>query len=765
MHHGVSIAARELEQLEPRRLFSATIPSVLAGHLEVWEAGDAHEIHADLHDDGHDHAHTEGHVHGDGHTSPLPPLNTVDPPSGAARSSGAFALSQVPVLHSNPGSDHSVYLDFNGMTVSGTVWNTTHHSGNPIHAPAFDLDGDIDTFSQQEIDQMVEVWQRVAEDFAPFDLDVTTEEPPTHHFTQGSRAIRVLISSNVDHAELGGDGTDWYEDAGGVARIGSWRYASDTPAWVFSNLLQGSAKNVAEAVSHETGHTMGLFHDGILNGEEYFAGHGSGATSWAPIMGSSYTNQVTQWSRGEYDDADNAQDDLAVITHIGNGFTYRVDDHADSRAGASAIEPLFGGRSIGAAGIITTSSDVDYFTFETAAGPVEIDINPAAVGPNLDIKARLYDADGDVVATSDPSAQLAAGFALTLDAGRYYLSVEGTGAGDPGDSGYSDYGSLGQYHLVGSIQPAAPLTLPAPPPGDVNGDFTVGADDLSLITAAWGQSGVGLPEDVNDDGMVGIADLDLVLAQWGAEAALPTDGLSRVHVPTDGSLGLGWVQPGFDDSVWGIALPAVGYETSGSDFGALIETELPAGTLGAYLRTGFEADGPAGLDGMGLTIRYDDGFVAYLNGVEVASHQTPDDPAWDDRATDAHDDADAKRFAWFDLSQHLSLLVDGPNTLAVHVMNASSSSSDLLLDAELVTWSAFGGGASAALPLGDEGGGETPLTPAAAAPVSTQRPAVAAWMKGRTGKPADALARPAADPAGPQRGIATMPRRVIDLLR
>ncbi|MFI4862481.1 MAG: zinc-dependent metalloprotease family protein [Phycisphaerales bacterium JB063] len=734
----------QLEALEPRQLFSA---SVVPGMLTPLHAASESALHAGLLDPTH--------------ASPLPPANSDGPGASALRGGGAFALSQVPVLHSNPTSDHTIYLDFNGMTVVDTLWNTNYHGGNPIHAPAFDLDGDIDSFSQQELDQIVEIWQRVSEDFAPFDLDVTTEPPPEAHFSEGSRAIRILISSNRDHADLGGDGTRWYQDAGGVARIGSWRYTSDTPAWVFSNLLQGSAKYVAEAVSHETGHTLGLHHDGIQGGEEYFAGHGSGATSWAPIMGSSYTRQVTQWSQGEYSNADNPEDDLSIITQSANGVTYRADDHGNTRDDASVITPLVGGRSIGASGIITTSADVDYFAFETADGEVDLQLNPAAVGANLDIKARLFDASGHLVATSDPANQLGAGFTLTLDAGWYYLAIEGTG--NPGASGYSGYASLGQYHIVGSVQPAATVHLPAPLAGDADGDYRVGGADLSLITGAWGQQGVGLAGDVNHDGVVGVEDLDLVLAQWGTEADVPTDGVSRVRVPTDGTLGLSWTQPGFDAGGWGFAVPGVGYEAPGGELAGLIETELPEATVGAYLRTVFESDGSAGVEGMGLTIRFDDGFVAYLNGVQVASHHAPDEPQWDSLAAATRDDDDAQRFAWFDLTRFLPLLVAGENTLAVHVMNASPSSSDLLLDAELVTWSPVAGDGLAGLPATGPAGGGPQADAAAPTPGVSLSGAAAAWMSRKPA--ADALALAQARPAGPQRGVGTMPRRVADLLR
>lgn len=45
---------------------------------------------------------------------------------------------------------------------------------------------------------------------------------------------------------------------------------------------------VAETVSHEIGHNMGLSHDGQKNGDEHYEGFGSGATSWGPIMGAGY---------------------------------------------------------------------------------------------------------------------------------------------------------------------------------------------------------------------------------------------------------------------------------------------------------------------------------------------------------------------------------------------------------------------------------------------------------------------------------------------
>ena len=88
--------------------------------------------------------------------------------------------------------------------------------------------------------------------------------------------------------------------------------SSDQPAFVFAGNLGGSTGYVAEAASHEAGHTFGLFHDGTAS-SSYSTGHGD----WAPIMGVGYGKAITQWSRGEYPSATNHQDDLAAIAALG----------------------------------------------------------------------------------------------------------------------------------------------------------------------------------------------------------------------------------------------------------------------------------------------------------------------------------------------------------------------------------------------------------------------------------------------------------------
>jgi hypothetical protein len=84
-----------------------------------------------------------------------------------------------------------------------------------------------------------------------------------------------------------------------------------------------------------------------------------------------------------------------------------------------------------------------------------------------------------------------------------------------------------------------------------------------------------------------------------------------------------------------------------------------------------------------LNIRYDDGFVAYLNGIEVARRNFDGTPEWDSRASASHRDSDAREFEPIDISDFMGELRRGENILAIQGMNRSITSSDLLISAEL----------------------------------------------------------------------------------
>ena len=145
-----------------------------------------------------------------------------------------FDPSQTFLLHSLPGASHVIYLDFDGhTTVAGTSWN----GGASIVSPPYDIDGDPNTFNAAEIERIQISWQIVSEDYSPYDIDVTTEDPGSAALSyQGSGDIyygtRVVVTDDT-WANCG---------CGGHAYIGSFDDYLDEPVFVYNQSLAGVAE-------------------------------------------------------------------------------------------------------------------------------------------------------------------------------------------------------------------------------------------------------------------------------------------------------------------------------------------------------------------------------------------------------------------------------------------------------------------------------------------------------------------------------------------
>jgi hypothetical protein len=353
----------------------------------------------------------------------------------------------VPAFSSNTGAAATLYLDFNGH------FEPTWGNHSNARTPVFSTDADKTTFSSSERAIIKEVWQRVSEDFAPFNIDVTTVNPG--NFDNG-KALRVAI---------GGSWEDWlHREAGGVALRGSFTNEHPNVAYVFSEEYFGQANDIADSVSHEAGHSFGLRHQSLFDDmgkvvEEYR----TGAPEKGPIMGNHYPSERTTWAYGQssYIDSNKnviyagMQDDMAVIASGTNGFGYRPDDFGSTTYDAYQMGQLSSYGSISnIGGVISTTSDTDGFIFNVkTAGRISLQANVVNVGANLDARLSLFrietftTSSGNVqismvpVTTADPSTSLNASLAANVTVGNYIAVV----------ASHGEYGDVGQYTLQGNF--------------------------------------------------------------------------------------------------------------------------------------------------------------------------------------------------------------------------------------------------------------------------------------------------------------------------
>ena len=286
--------------------------------------------------------------------------------------------------------------------------------------------------------QIREVWKRVAEDYLPFKVNVTTDLRVFQNAPENSRQRCVVTPTST--AAPG---------AGGVAYLQAWNWTGDTPCWVFMT----TGKACAEAISHEIGHTLWLGHDGQdVSGvhTEYYGGQGSGATGWAPIMGVGYYQQVSQWSKGEYTNANNTEDDLTLITTKNNNVPYRVDDTGATLAASRYLE-IYGYTNAFAEGVIERTGDTDAFQFTTTGGLISLTANPIGDWGNPALQATLANSADTIIASNNPQTQLSASLSTNLPAGTYTFRVNGAGRNNSLTDGFSAYASLGYYSITGAV--------------------------------------------------------------------------------------------------------------------------------------------------------------------------------------------------------------------------------------------------------------------------------------------------------------------------
>jgi PKD repeat protein len=391
-------------------------------------------------------------------------------------------LANTFALHSRPTAKHIIFLDFDGMTVTNTAWNQSY--GASLVAAPWDLDGSPSTFSDTEKTTIQLIWQHIAADYAPFDVDVTTEDLGVDRLNRTSSSddfygTRALITPSTP-ISCGCAGIAY---VGTFDQVGSSSYQ---PAWAFINGFASNAEQVGLVVSHEVGHNLGLSHDGTATAS-YYQGQGI----WSPIMGSSWRPLAT-WSNGEYAGGTNLEDDVTVIGS--HGAANLPDEFGNNAANATAINA---GTPIN--GIIGNRSDVDAFRFTTTGGSTTISATTVDPGGDVDLQLTLINSGGSTVASANPTTVLASGnnyattglnatITQTLAAGTYAILVEGVGQGDWRVDGYSDYGSIGAYTVgvTGTTTPPAnqaPTARAAATPSTGQAPLTVALSSAGSVDA------------------------------------------------------------------------------------------------------------------------------------------------------------------------------------------------------------------------------------------------------------------------------------------
>jgi hypothetical protein len=414
------------------------------------------------------------------------PVQAVNSAPSISKSLAQSLSLTAPALSSLPGAANTIYLDFDGDIQA--VWNRTdsNQTYQNIQAGASDL-------SRAEIQK---VWEGVSEDFAPFNVNVTTVEPVIT-----GNVLRVVIAGGVQAdlltttptgqvvtTAVGGNTFIFNNSSSGLMATtftgyaSTWSFTNGEPnvVYVFGNILrkvavgtkEGNPLNfvaaVANTVSHEAGHSFGLGHHTGVDAAGKPNVYHIGSPTLTPIMGEVLAGDRTQWSTYTSTEDGNKYDAVARLTTV---LLPRPDDYANSAWTAKQLAFSHTGFLSDTAktyGIIENTSDEDWFKFSTWGGSVSIGLTTVELA-NLDAKLELFKVTSTMfgpmktwIATVDPQivspfSNLGASYFANLAAGDYMIAVKSHGS----------YGDVGNYTLTVTLsllgaaisQVSNPLTI------------------------------------------------------------------------------------------------------------------------------------------------------------------------------------------------------------------------------------------------------------------------------------------------------------------
>ncbi len=375
----------------------------------------------------------------------------------------AVSTPSIPALSSLPGAAKSIFLDFDGDFQA--VWNRTD-SGQTYR----NVNAQASNLSEADIRK---VWETVAEDFAPFNVNVTTVQPASF---ADNVALRVVIAGDMTAQLVTGpnstvalsgdrfitnDSGRTLLDTSGYAAIDSFTNSEPNVVYVFGKYMstwgttspEGHARSlaalVANTASHEAGHAFGLVHHEGVNASGNASNYHVGSSVTTPIMGDNTAGDRTLWS--VYTEGSTTYDSIQRLTST---LGARPDDHP---SGTWFARPLsftstskFSSQST-IAGIIEKTSDQDWFRFSTSGASVSINLKTVEFA-NLDARLEVYKvvptwfgSSTSLIASVDgpilfgaPFSGLGASYNASLAAGDYMVAIKSHGG----------YGDLGNYTLT-----------------------------------------------------------------------------------------------------------------------------------------------------------------------------------------------------------------------------------------------------------------------------------------------------------------------------
>ncbi len=339
----------------------------------------------------------------------------------------------VPPLQSNPNAPVNFFLDFNGARATEDEIIQARADGleQPFFIPAYDTDGDRTTFSAQEQADIVEIYRRVAEDFAPFDVNVTTVDPFLYDARVGLQVV------------IGGDGS-WHgvPTATGFAAFDTFGNGlGDNMAIAFSELFLGDKKETALETSAAISNALGIeTHLEFDAGGNPTGNRLPGFPAYGAIGGDSVNSLRDIFQNVAGSSSVLPIDPLAIITGNSNRIRFRPDDHGNNSATASLITLSTNDEVL--TGIIETNNDFDVFSFETKASP-----NATFTIKGLDL--RFSDTGAPVAGVTNPGANLDP-FIELLDENLVVLAAYG--------EFFTSIGQLQNDGTIGSL--SATITLP-----------------------------------------------------------------------------------------------------------------------------------------------------------------------------------------------------------------------------------------------------------------------------------------------------------------